>query len=98
MYVLRSIAAAVAFAGALVLAGTPGALAKGHDNGVADGEPSGNPSVGGQTAGQGGNAVSAGQKGGARGEAASAAGRDNNGGKGNSDGDGGPSNDGGPDH
>ncbi len=63
------------------------AVAKGHDNGVADGSPSGNPSVGGETAGQGGNAVSGGQKDGQRGAAASAAGSDNNGGKGNSDGD-----------
>lgn len=55
------------------------ALAKGHDNGVGDGSPSGNPSVGGQTAGPGGNAVSGGQKDGQRGAAASAAGQENRG-------------------
>lgn len=75
---------------AMAFGGASGAFAKAHDNGVADGSPSGDPSIGGQTAGKGGNGVSAGQKGGQRGDGASAAGSDNNGGKGNSDGDGGP--------
>ncbi len=77
----KSLAAACMVAG--LVAGS-GAMAKSHDNGVADGSPSGNASVGGQTAGKGGNGVSAGQKGGQRGAAASAAGSDNNGGRGNS--------------
>lgn len=83
MNMLTKSVATFGMALALGLYGTSGALAKAHDNGVADGSPSGNPSVGGQTAGQGGNAISGGQKGGQRGKAASAAGSDNNGGKGN---------------
>ena len=83
---LRLVASAgLATAIALALPGT--SFSKAHDNGVADGSPSGDASVGGQTAGQGGNGVSAGQSGGQRGDAASGAGADNNGGKGNSDGD-----------
>lgn len=58
------------------------ALAKAHDNGMGDGTPSGNPSVGGQTAGMGGNAVSGGNNNGQRGDQASGAGGGNSGGNG----------------
>ncbi len=76
---MKTIAAAGLVAGICI---GSGALAKSHDNGVGDGERNGNPSVGGQTAGQGGNAISGGQKGGQRGTEASVAGQGNRGGNG----------------
>lgn len=79
----RLISLTAATATAFLIA-TTGVMAKGHDNGVADGSPSGNANVGGETAGKGGNAISAGQKGGERGTAASGAKSANSAGKGNS--------------
>ena len=86
MNTLTKSAATLGMALALGLYGSSGALAKAHDNGVADGERGGSAAETGQTGGVRGDAVSGSVKGGQRGGAASAAGSDNNGGKGNRNG------------